>query len=236
MTKPRSRKSKVPNDPPVKLAVLAEEATLSTLHSSQNGFFSRAWAWLQSRQSANADARRLRVAETVSLGEKRFVAVVQVAGRDFLIAGGPSNIALLAQLDPKEPFEDVLHRTITIPGRILEKPKRKAKKKSKAKPAAKPQGAAANREFVTVAEREEEQLTGVESVATGLPKSIKPVRKQAVKPKPAAADSESAPAIPPFSLPESFRYALQNADGASLGKPANQQNGRAEAEHVGHWA
>ena len=56
------------------------------------------------------------MAETVSLGEKRFVAVVQVDGRHFLLAGGPSNIVLLAQLDAKDAFEDVLKNTLTDPG------------------------------------------------------------------------------------------------------------------------
>jgi hypothetical protein len=53
------------------------------------------------------------VAETVSLGEKRFVAVVQVDGRHFLLAGGPTSIALLAQLDAKDDFADVLKKTMT---------------------------------------------------------------------------------------------------------------------------
>jgi flagellar biogenesis protein FliO len=53
------------------------------------------------------------VAETVSLGEKRFVAVVQVDGRHFLLAGGATNIALLAQLDAKDDFGDVLKKTLT---------------------------------------------------------------------------------------------------------------------------
>jgi flagellar biogenesis protein FliO len=55
----------------------------------------------------------LRVAETVSLGEKRFVAVVQVDGRHFLLAGGPTNIALLAQLDANDDFGNVLKKTLT---------------------------------------------------------------------------------------------------------------------------
>ena len=54
------------------------------------------------------------MAETVSLGEKRFVAVVQVDGRHFLLAGGPTNIVLLAQLDAKDAFEDVLKKTLTV--------------------------------------------------------------------------------------------------------------------------
>ena len=85
-------------------------ASLSTLRS-QTGLLSRAWRWMQARQVERSSDRRLRVAETVSLGEKRFVAVVQVDGRHFLLAGGPANIALLAQLDTNEPFEDVLKKT-----------------------------------------------------------------------------------------------------------------------------
>lgn len=42
--------------------------------------------------------RRLRVAETTSLGEKRFVAIIEVDGVSFLIGGGSTNVALLAQL------------------------------------------------------------------------------------------------------------------------------------------
>ena len=66
------------------------------------------------------------MAETVSLGEKRFVAVVQVDGRHFLLAGGPTNIALLAQLDTKDAFEDVLKKTLTVPGKQAAKRKRPA--------------------------------------------------------------------------------------------------------------
>jgi flagellar biogenesis protein FliO len=92
--------------------VIAGEASLSTLQPP-TGLLSRAWKWMQGRQLARSNTRRLRVAETVSLGEKRFVAVVQVDGRHFLLAGGPTNIALLAQLDDKEPFQDVLKKTMT---------------------------------------------------------------------------------------------------------------------------
>jgi hypothetical protein len=57
----------------------------------------RAWTWLQSKYALTA-TRRLRVAETVSLGEKRFVALVCVEGREFLVGGGASGVSLLAQL------------------------------------------------------------------------------------------------------------------------------------------
>jgi len=59
--------------------------------------------------------RRLRVAETVSLGEKRFVSILQVDGEQFLVGGSSSNVVLLAKLEPSavgaEAFGDVLSRT-----------------------------------------------------------------------------------------------------------------------------
>jgi flagellar biogenesis protein FliO len=109
------------------LPVLADDAELSTLRS-QTGLLSRLWRWLQMRRAERSGDKRLRVAETVSLGEKRFVAVVQVDGRHFLVAGGPTNIALLAQLDPKEPFENVLKKTMTVAPKQPAKRKRPAKR------------------------------------------------------------------------------------------------------------
>ena len=44
--------------------------------------------------------RRLRVSETVSLGDKRFVSIVEVDGVDFLIGGGVANVSLLTRLGP----------------------------------------------------------------------------------------------------------------------------------------
>jgi hypothetical protein len=58
----------------------------------------RAWSWLHAKYSLTA-TKRLRVAETISLGEKRFVALISLEGREFLIGGGASGVSLLAQLD-----------------------------------------------------------------------------------------------------------------------------------------
>jgi hypothetical protein len=58
----------------------------------------RAWSFLN-RKCALSATKQLRVAETVSLGEKRFVAVVHVAGQKFLIGGGAQGVSLLTQLD-----------------------------------------------------------------------------------------------------------------------------------------
>ena len=57
----------------IRLPVLADEVSLSTLRR-HTGLLSRAWGWLQARQVTRSSIRRLRVAEIVSLGEKRFVA------------------------------------------------------------------------------------------------------------------------------------------------------------------
>lgn len=64
-----------------------------------NGFLGRAWSWL-TRNRAFGGEKQLRIVETVSLGEKRFVALLNVEGRKFLIGGGASGVSLLTPLDP----------------------------------------------------------------------------------------------------------------------------------------
>lgn len=59
-------------------------------------------------------SRRLKVAETVSLGEKRFVSILHVDGEQFLLGGSVSSVVVLARLEqpstPREPFGSVLLR------------------------------------------------------------------------------------------------------------------------------
>jgi flagellar biogenesis protein FliO len=45
------------------------------------------------------NARRLRLCETLSLGEKRFIAVVKCDRQTFLLAGTPSSISVLQRLE-----------------------------------------------------------------------------------------------------------------------------------------
>ena len=99
---------------PLPLAVAAAKARPNHFQTS-NGLISRAWSWIQARQAGRSSTRRLQVAETISLGEKRFVAVVKIDGRQFLVGGGPGNVALLAQLDSSEEFGDVLKETMDVP-------------------------------------------------------------------------------------------------------------------------
>jgi flagellar biogenesis protein FliO len=51
--------------------------------------------WNQRRERV----RRLRVNESVSLGEKRFVAVIQFEQQRFLVGGTGTSLSLLAELD-----------------------------------------------------------------------------------------------------------------------------------------
>lgn len=71
--------------------------------------------WIKTKQFTRSNTKRLQVTSSVSLGEKRFVAVVQVDGLQFLVGGGGSNVSLLAQLDKKESFSEVLQETATAP-------------------------------------------------------------------------------------------------------------------------
>ncbi len=54
--------------------------------------------------------KSLRVCESVSLGEKRFVAVVQVDEERFLIGGSSGSLSLLSRLPEAKTFAAVLDR------------------------------------------------------------------------------------------------------------------------------
>jgi flagellar biogenesis protein FliO len=80
-----------------------------------SGLISRAANWIRALQSGRSGTRRLRVSETVSLGEKRFIAVIQVDGQQYLVGGGATNVSLLAQLKGSESFGDLLKETLSTP-------------------------------------------------------------------------------------------------------------------------
>lgn len=105
---------------------------LSRISTSARAQSARTWKRIRAQQIARAHSKRLQVAETVSLGEKRFVAVIKVDGREFLIGGGATNVALLAQLDsPKQlkarkSFDGILTEQMSVPKK---QPTKRAKKK-----------------------------------------------------------------------------------------------------------
>jgi hypothetical protein len=69
-----------------------------------------AWNWVRRQLLSRQPRKRLRVCESVSLGEKRFVAVIEVDGEQFLVGGASSSVATLARLEPTQEFSAVLKR------------------------------------------------------------------------------------------------------------------------------
>jgi flagellar biogenesis protein FliO len=55
------------------------------------------WQWTQ-RAVKCRKLRRLRVCETLSLGERRFLAIIEFDRQEFLVGGSGSSLVLLARL------------------------------------------------------------------------------------------------------------------------------------------
>jgi hypothetical protein len=58
--------------------------------------------WLRQKSTQKFSSRRLRVSETVALGEKRFVTILQVDGTQLLIGSAAGQVSLLAILDEEK--------------------------------------------------------------------------------------------------------------------------------------
>jgi flagellar biogenesis protein FliO len=66
--------------------------------------------WITHRVKVRQAHKSLRVCENISLGEKRFVAVVQVDDERFLIGGSSGSVSLLSRLQEAKTFAAVLGR------------------------------------------------------------------------------------------------------------------------------
>jgi len=112
----------------------------ASLKSLQNpgGLLSRLWNWFKARQQAHSGPRRLHVAATASLGEKRFVALIKIDNQEFLVGGGPANLVLLAQVNAKEQFGDMLKENLSAPKQPAAKRAAKPALKQVARPAVRP--------------------------------------------------------------------------------------------------
>jgi flagellar biogenesis protein FliO len=212
----RSSKSNPIAGDALQVPILAAEASLSALR--RQSLLSRAWGWLQARQVVRSGTRRLRVAETVSLGEKRFVAVVQVDGRHFLLAGGPTNIVLLAQLDARDAFEDVLRKTLTVSGKQVAKRKPLANRAQQAKPK-RTNGLA--------------DLPQKKAASPG-----KQSAKRASKQNPIGQAAVAAPPINHLNGTEHFEDVLQKTmvAGRQPGNHTGKQNSKSTTGQVGYFA
>jgi hypothetical protein len=61
------------------------------------GALARFWSWLTGSRAFRVE-KQMRITESLSLGEKRFVALLHVEGRKFLIGGSSSGVSLLTAL------------------------------------------------------------------------------------------------------------------------------------------
>ena len=97
-----------------------------------------AWQWGRSMQvamRARSERRSLRVAESVSLGDKRSVYLVEVDGQRLLLGASAAGLTLLSQLPPaKEPWQRTVKDLVFSelmegcePIRIESKPERRKK-------------------------------------------------------------------------------------------------------------
>lgn len=83
----------------------------------QFGVLGQIWSWLHAKY-LTSNTKRLRVAEMVPLGEKRFLAVVCMEGREFLIGGGASGVSVVTQLDAVRDSAIAPHREFELQGAI----------------------------------------------------------------------------------------------------------------------
>ncbi len=91
---PRSRSPKTLPD--------LSTAEMDSIPKQMKNLAISAWQWLVAKRRLHFGAKRLRISETVSLGEKRFVAILELDGQQFLVGGAPGSIAIMAQLSQEE--------------------------------------------------------------------------------------------------------------------------------------
>lgn len=92
------------------------------------------WKWAVRQQQSRSRARRLRLEETISLGQKRFLALVQIDGQRLLVGGGATEVTLLANLGAAEPFSALLKETAVASFAAPPRPTRRRAAKRKTEP------------------------------------------------------------------------------------------------------
>src|SRR5436309_2847270 len=93
--------------------VEAGSRSLQNLGDWRHVLLARMWSaliWIKKRIRVQQARRNLRVSENISLGDKRFVAVVQVDGERFLIGGSSTSVSLLTRLQQEKMFAAELER------------------------------------------------------------------------------------------------------------------------------
>jgi hypothetical protein len=84
-----------------------------------------AWLWLLRKRQAHQAGRKLQLVETLQLGEKRFVAMIEAGGARYLIGGGAGQVCLLTRLnqaDDQTPDETGGVQAAVVSARPWEQP------------------------------------------------------------------------------------------------------------------
>jgi len=82
--------------------------SLPTVAAAKGDFGTGLWARLARFFRMRTPEKRLRVCESVSLGEKRFLAIVRVDSESFLLGGSTGNVSMLAKLQDPGAFSAML--------------------------------------------------------------------------------------------------------------------------------
>ncbi len=96
-----------PANPDLSVATATPRTAAARIWQTLDSAYWRICAALESRRAIQRH-RSLRVVETVAMGEKRFVAIVQVEEQRFLVGGGSAGVTLLAKLDAAPDFAAAL--------------------------------------------------------------------------------------------------------------------------------
>jgi flagellar biogenesis protein FliO len=72
-----------------------------------SGWWKQIWNWLSTLRVRRIP-HQLRLCESLSLGEKRLIAVIQYEGQRFLVGAGAQSVNLLSRLDTSADFSQVL--------------------------------------------------------------------------------------------------------------------------------
>ncbi len=80
---------------------------LNTDRMFDRGWWKHLWNALPTLR-VHRKSRQLRLCESLSLGEKRVVAVIQYQGQRFLVGAGAHSVNLLSRLDKSADFSELL--------------------------------------------------------------------------------------------------------------------------------
>lgn len=94
--------------PPPDALKTSESAWPSLQDEKKPRTLANLWNWIQCHLRTHQARKRLKVCESISLGEKRFIAVVQVDAKQFLIGGTSHALSVLAHLESATTFPDLL--------------------------------------------------------------------------------------------------------------------------------